>query len=153
MFNYCSGLSNHKSLCCNAPIFLFPLFFDSETAQQVYHILVFRWTAAALGLCRDASLSLVCRKNNNKWYGFKIIFQICMNKVYWTLHQHSSVCVYSQDWLCVSAVVSARDSMRVVTVGLEQLGGKKTTFAAGLLWPASSSAGPATQTIQHIFNI
>lgn len=55
--------------------------------------------------------------------------------------------------MCASAVVSARDSMRVVTGGLEQLGGKKTTFAAGLLWPALSSAGPATQTIAHIFNI
>lgn len=34
--------------------------------------------------------------------------------------------------MCVSAVVSVCDSTRVATGGLEQQGGRKTAFAAGL---------------------
>lgn len=42
-------------------------------------------------------------------------------------------------------------AVRVVTGGLGQQGGRKTTSAAGLQWPAWSSAGPAKHT--HLYTV
>ena len=59
----------------------------------------------------------------------------------------SEVCGYSQDWSIVSC-----DAVRAGTEAPGQRGGRRPTSAAGSLWPAWSSAGPATRIKYTSYN-
>lgn len=67
-----------------------------------------------------------------------------------SVHHKCKVSDYSQDWECVSVVSVVHDDVWAVTLGLEQQVGRKIAFAAGLQWPAWSSAGPVPQKHIHV---
>lgn len=58
--------------------------------------------------------------------------------------------IHSQDWVCVT-VMGCLCDVRVVTGEQEPPAGRRITSAAGLQWPAWSSAGPAVHEA-HVNN-